>query len=92
MKIKSLLIGMLASTAFVACTNDVETVENGAKLATILIGNATIAITHDSSVSGSVMEMAVALNGKENSSSNYFATLRLSTSSKDGKEFSGANA
>ena len=30
MKIKSLLIGMLASTAFVACTNDVETVENGA--------------------------------------------------------------
>ena len=68
-------------------TNGCElTVENGAKLATILIGNATIAITHDSSVSGSVMEMAVALNGKENSSSNYFATLRLSTSSKDGKE------
>lgn len=30
MKIKSLLIGMLASTAFVACTNDVETVENSA--------------------------------------------------------------
>ena len=28
--IKSLLIGMLASTAFVACTNDVESVENGA--------------------------------------------------------------
>lgn len=30
MKIKSLLAGMLASAAFVACTNDVETVENGA--------------------------------------------------------------
>lgn len=30
MKIKSLLAGMLATTAFVACTNDVETVENGA--------------------------------------------------------------
>ena len=28
MKIKSLLAGMLASAAFVACTNDVETVEN----------------------------------------------------------------
>lgn len=30
MKIKSLMLGMMASAAFVACTNDVETVENGA--------------------------------------------------------------
>ena len=30
MKIKSFMLGMMASAAFVACTNDVETVENGA--------------------------------------------------------------
>ena len=65
---------------------DELTPENGAKLATLLIGNASIEIQFDKSIYGDANKLAVGLNSKENEKSLYFATLRMKTSAKDSKE------
>lgn len=60
--------------------------ENGAKLATLLIGDASIEIQFDKSIFGDANKLAVGLNGKENEASQYFATLRMKTSAKGSKK------
>ena len=65
------------------------TSENGAKLVNGLIKtvNPSATVTYEGSKTGTVTDMAIGINGKENSEQSYFVTGRIKTSSKDGTEF-----
>lgn len=60
--------------------------ENGVKLINALVEDVSKHVEYAGSATGTNTELASSLNAKENDSSQYFATVRISTNDKEGKE------